>query len=274
MPIIMISSPPFSGGNIVAETLSKQMGYELIDDELMETSAKKYKVHVEKFKTALKRAPSLFGMSQEEILKYTAYFQATLLSTLTRDKIIYHGSVAHMMVSGVSHVLKAYIVANINDRASRMAATEGIDEKKALKEIQKLDKEHKKWIKTLFNTDDSNPVLYDMVLNIGQITVEDAAKIIQDASENRRFQPMTYSEQCMRNLALSSRVRAELITIDSNIVVRADYGDLTIQTKAMEKDKEKKITSIREALKDFDGVKKVEINVVEDFFGQVSTMLR
>ncbi|QWR78701.1 cytidylate kinase-like family protein [Candidatus Magnetomonas plexicatena] len=270
----MISSPPYSGGKRVSEILSKQMGYELIDDELMETSAKNYKVPVEKFKTALRRAPSLFGMSQEEILKYTAYFQATLISTLTRGNIIYHGAVGHMLISGVSHVLKAYIVANVNDRASRKVADEGIDEKKALKEIQKEDKEHKKRIKTLFNTDDSNPVLYDIVLNIGQITLEDAAKIIQDTSENRRFQPMTYSEQCMKNLELSCRVRAQLINIDSSIIVRAEYGELTINTKAVEKDKEKRIAAIREALKDFEGVKKVEINVAEDFFGQVSTILR
>ncbi|MBF0564344.1 MAG: cytidylate kinase-like family protein [Nitrospirae bacterium] len=274
MPIITLTRSSFSHGREIAQKTAEMMGYEVIGNEVIETASKEYNVPVAKLTGALERAPSLFGMSVETRRKYIAYFQAVMARYMLKDKLVYDGPAAHVLIQGVSHILKVCIVANIDDRTKLRAEEEKISEKEALKRLLKEDKEHKEWAKTFYNVDDSDPSLYDIVLNLGQLSVDDAVKIIASMASNKKFQPMTYSIKCISNIELACKIKAALIDLDPDVNVRADGGNVFIHTRTIEKEKDKRVAAIKDIASKFNDVRDVEVQVTEDFFKQVSSTLR
>ncbi|MEO5358620.1 MAG: cytidylate kinase-like family protein [Nitrospirae bacterium YQR-1] len=268
MSIVLVNSPSFSGGENVCKMVANKLQYDYLQDDIIDTVSATYGIDSEKLEKALKHAPSFFGMSLEERIIYLTYFQAVFVKTLLKDNIVYCGGIGHTLVSGISHIFKVYVIADVNERVRRRAANENISEGDALKKIQKDDKEHAKWMKAVLKTDDSNPALYDLTINIGQITEDDAVEFICKAVQSRRFQHMTYSINCLKNLELAYRVKAALIHLDSELTVRVEEDVVYINTKTL--DKEKRLAKIKEILKTLDNIKDVHINVLENYMERIS----
>ncbi|MCI4626191.1 MAG: cytidylate kinase-like family protein [Candidatus Magnetoovum sp. WYHC-5] len=275
MSIIMLNSQPYSGGKDIAIMLSAKIGYKNIGEEIYELTARHYNVPINKIKNALYDAPSLFSMMWQKRQKYIIYYHATLLSQLVQDNLIYYGYPGHILVQGISHVLKVYISADITDRARRKSNTEGTSDTYALKELVREDKKHKQLLHIYLNADDTNPAHYDMVLNTSQMTMEDAANYIAESVANKRFQSMTYSTGLVKKLDLTFRIKAAIIHIDANIDVKIEEDNVIINTKvSREKEKEKRAMLIQEILKNFEEIKTCDIVTEVDYFSSLSSSLR
>ncbi|MBF0591887.1 MAG: cytidylate kinase-like family protein [Nitrospirae bacterium] len=271
MSVITITRALYSHGKEIAQNVSEKMGYVCIGHEVIEAAANEYNVPAAKMTSALERAPSLFGMSADLRRKYIAYFQATLIRYIMKDNIVYHGPAGHILIQGVSHILKVCIVAPIADRVLFKTERDGVTEKEARKVIDKEDKEHRDWAKTFYNIDDSDPSLYDIVLNLGQINIEDAVRIISDTASAKKFQPMTYSIGCIANIELACRVRVALIDLDPTVNVRAVDGEVFVHTRALDKEKDRRTSEVRDIALRLPGVTSVEVQVTEDFLRQISS---
>ncbi len=274
MSVITISRGSYSRGRIIAEDVAREMGYECISDEVLLDASKTYGVAESKLVKAVHEAPSLLGMTLSTRQKYIAYIQAKLAIYFLKDNIVYHGPAGHLLIQGVSHILKVRIIANLEDRIHRKMEKEGVIEKEAKKSLLKEDKERIKWGKAIYNIDETDPNLFDLIINIGQIDIPEAVKIITNTVRNKKFQPMTYSVNLMNNIELSCRVRASLIDLDPNIKVRSDKGSVFIHTKSLGREKEKRIATIKENVLKIQDVKHVEVHITEDIFKQMSATVR
>ncbi|MBF0488545.1 MAG: cytidylate kinase family protein [Nitrospirae bacterium] len=275
MSIITINNRPCCRGRDIAAEVAATTSSELvISEQITALAAEEYHVSPEKIKNSYESPPTLFGMSLEERHRYLACYEATLMRFFLRDNIVYCGFVGRVLLEGISHVLKTYIISNLEDRARIRASRINISDKAAEKQLLKEDSSHKKLIKALYNFEDDDPKHYDIALNIGQITVEDAIEIISMTSKGRRFQPMTYSIAAAHNIELVYRVRAALIHIDPDISVRYECSGLIIHSRALQSETQKRTAAIKAQIETIADAGEAEIVITEDFFKQISSTLR
>jgi len=94
--------------------------------------------------------------------------------------------------------------------------------------LKKADKERRKWSQHLYGIDTWDPSLYDVVLNIATLTVEDAVDIIVHAAKLPRFQITPESQAILANVALAAQVQAALVKVYPKIEVSAENGAVVI----------------------------------------------
>jgi hypothetical protein len=191
-----------------------------------------------------------------------AYIKAVVADYMLKHDIVYHGLVGHPIIQGVSHVLKVRIIANLEDRIRLEMERENISEEKARKKISELDEQQKKWGQAVYGIDVTNPMYYDLLINVGHIgtdDTEDAVETITNAASHKKYQPNTYSLNCMKNIALSCRIKAALIDKNPDVEVKSDNGNVYVFTKAVKRVNQEKALSFKQDILQIEGVKHVEM---------------
>jgi len=262
LKIITISTDRYTKGTEIAEKVAQKMGYECVSREVILSAAKEYGVPEMKLMKAVKDTPTILDMFSRERLRYMAYIKAVVADYMVKNDIVYHGLVGHPIIRGVSHVLKVRIIANLEDRIRLEMDHENVSEEKARKIITNMDDQQKKWGKAVYGIDVTNPIFYDLVINVRHIWLddtEDAVETVVDAAGHKKFHPNTYSINCLKNIALSCRVKAALIEKDSKIEVKSDKGNVFVYTKTMKRKNQKQGLAFKEEIMKIEGVEHVEV---------------
>jgi hypothetical protein len=139
-----------------------------------------------------------------------------------------------------------------------------VSRKKALQSLKKIDEQRRKWSISLYGIDTSDPGLYDMVLHIRKITVDDAVDIICHTVGLKDFQTTPESQKAMDDLLLASEVKATLINLKPDVEVYSDSGKVSVTTSARLSQEEKLIQDIEGVVKTIPGVKEVTVHVQLD----------
>jgi cytidylate kinase len=272
--IITITDSSYSNGRQIAKSAAKRLNYEYADSEnILPLVSKKFGVSESKLAQALKDTPSNVGMFSKAKPEHIIFIETWITGYLLKNNIVYYGVVGIPLIQEVSHVLKVNIIANLESRIKNRMKLDNVSQDKARKAVTKEDAQLKKWVEAVYNIDVTDPNLYDLVINIGHIKgddVEDALETIIGTVEHKKFQPMTYSLRCMKNVAMSCRVRATLADIDSKMQVKSDEGTIYIYTKAVKKKAQDKVLEMKQKVMRLEGVKHVEVYIDYDLFAKVS----
>lgn len=264
MAIITISRGSYSKGKEVAEKTAQKLGYECISRDIVLEASKEFNIPEIKLVRAIHDAPSILSRFSRENEKYIAYIQKALLEHFKQDNVVYHGLAGHFFVKGVSHVVKVRIIADLEDRVKLEMEREGISRDEALHLLKKDDEERRKWSQHLYGIDPWDPCLYDMVIHIHKITVDDAVDMICHAAGLEDFKATPESLKAMENLVLAAEVRAALVQINPKLNVTADNGHVLVKTEAKLLQEEAMVREIDAIIKTMPGVKDYKINVEHD----------
>ena len=262
MKIITISTDRYTQGREIAEQVAKKMAYECVSREVILSAAKKFGVPEMKLLRTIRNKPTIMTMFSRERQRYITYIKAAVADYILTHDIVYHGLVGHPMIQGVSHVLKVRIIANLEDRIRLEMARENISEEKARKKISELDEQQKKWGQAVYGIDVTNPMYYDLVINVGHIgtaDTQDAVETIINTAHHKKYQPNTYSINCMKNIALSCRVRAALIDKNPEVEVKSDKGNVYVFAKAIKRKNQEKALAFKQGILKIEGVEHVEV---------------
>ena len=274
MSIITITDSSYSNGRQIAKSAAKRLNYEYADSEnILPLVSKEFGVSESKLARALKDTPSNVGMFSKAKPEHIIFIETLITEYLLKNNIVYYGVVGIPLIQEVSHVLKVHIIANLESRIKNRIKLDNVSQDKARKAVTKEDEQLKKWVEAVYNIDVTDPNLYDLVINIGHIKgddVEDALETIISTVEHKKFQPMTYSLRCMKNVAMSCRVRATLADIDPKMQVKSDEGTIYIYTKAVKKKAQDKVLEMKQKVMRLEGVKHVEVYIDYDLFAKVS----
>jgi len=272
--IITITAGSYSNGKQIAESAAKRLKYEYADSEIiLSLVSGEFGVSESDLARVLKEAPSGVGMFSKARPEYIIFIETLLAEYLLKNNIVYYGVVGLSLIKEISHVLKVRIIANLEDRITTGMKLYKISRDKAGKIIKKEDEEQAKWAAAVYDIDLMDPNLYDLAINIGHIKsndVEDAIETIVSTVKHKKFQPMTYSLRCMKNIAISCRVRATLTDIDSKMQVNSDEGTVYIYTRAIKKKAQNKALEMKQKVMKIEGVKHVEVYVDYDLFSSVA----
>jgi hypothetical protein len=224
-------------------------------------ASKKFKVTDKEIFRAIHDAPSFSDHFHYGRERYVAFFQAALMDVLQRDNVVYHGLAGHFFIQGISHGLKVRIITRLEERVRVLNERENLGARNAAKLIKNEDRERKKWSRHLYGIDTWDPSLYDMVLNIHDLSVEEAAEIICNTVRLERFQTTPESLRKFDDLLVRSRVIAVLVLIKPDIEVSVENGRVSVVTQAPDDEETKLRREIESRVKTVSGVEDVEIQV-------------
>ena len=274
MAVIVISSDFYETGREIAESTAKVLGYDCVGREILGRVADRYQVAETKLTQALNQTPSVLGLPSRLWKRCLAYIQEATLTELLKDNKVCQGLAAHAYVTGISHVLRVRVLSDAEKRAERLATQEGMSLGRAMKVLEREKKASRRWSMDAYRVDETDPSRYDLVISLSQIDRDEAVKIMKETVAYARFKPMTYSITCLQDLALSSRVRAELLGRFPNVRVSASSGTVIIETTTLKREKEKKARAIKESVAKIPGVEYVEVHVINDLLRQAAESFR
>ena len=236
MTVITISRGCFSHGQEIAEKVAKKLGYECVSREILVEAAQLFNVAEKKLIRSLNNAPNILERIVHGKERYLEYIKAALLEYVRKGNVVYHGHAGHLLLTEIPQVLKIRIIADKEDRINLLQKRENETKEAAAGIIENEDKNRAYWTRYLYKMDINDPKLYDIVINIGNLTIQDACEIIYVAARGNSFRITDESKQAVEDLAIASHLRAALQPVcDAEVSVKE--GDVYVTVSAQKRKK-------------------------------------
>jgi cytidylate kinase len=228
MAIITISRGSYSRGKEVAEALAERLGYECVSRDILLETCEEFAIPEIRLVKALHDAPSVLDRFSHGRERYMSYFRAAFLNHMVKDNIIYHGLSGHFFLQGIAHAVKVRIIANMEDRIKEEMKRENSSAEEARYLLKKDDDERRKWGMSLYGKDTWNCSLYDLVLRIDIMTVEDVVGVLEGITQQGRFNATPESTAILKEHALLANVHAKIVNIAPRATVSIKDGVVTL----------------------------------------------
>jgi osmotically-inducible protein OsmY len=229
MPIITISRGSASGGLALAQGLGARLGYALVSREDIIAQASRFGASEAELREALLKPVRLRDRLGHARRRYLAFVQEALCERARDGHIIYHGNAGHLLLGGISHVLRVRLIAPLAYRVAAVVERQQLSRDDALHYIEQMDRQREDWTRFLYGVNWLDPGLYDLTVNLQTLAVEGAVEVVAAAAQRAEFQPTGESRKAMADLLLASRVRAALAadrtTASTEVEVRVE-GDV------------------------------------------------
>jgi cytidylate kinase len=249
---------------MLAESLARRLGYRCVDRDQIIQKAAAWGVSQDDLRTAIERPPTFLGQSQHTKYLYLAFIQAALTEEVRTGNAIYHGLAGHLLLGKGPHVLHARIIAPMEFRIGRLQDRLKCNRKEAIAYIEKMDEERRRWTRFLYGVSWEDPSLYDIVLNLEQLNLDDACDLLFSASQLKYFEITPEIRRTMDDLATASHVKANLAmnpaTFNVQFEVAAKGGAVSIKGDIIGPYQAKKIGSI---VRGIPGVTEVHLDQLE-----------
>ena len=264
MPIITISRGSFSGGKMLAQAVAHKLGYRCIDRDQVIQKAAAWGVSQEQLRTAIEKPPTFLGQSQHTKYIYLAYIQAALTEEVRTGNAIYHGLAGHLLLGAGPHILRTRIIAPMEFRIGTVQERLNYSRKEAIAYIEKMDGDRRKWTQFLYGVDWRDASLYDIVVNLEQMNLEEACDVLCTVARLKCFASTPTTHRALHDLAKASRVKANLAmdpaTSDLQFEVLAHDGSVSVKGDIVSPRQVKEIARIARAAP---GITEVHLDELE-----------
>jgi cytidylate kinase len=262
MSIVTISRGSYSRGKEVAEKLALALNYECLSREIVLEASAQFNIPEIRLVRAIHDAPSILDRFTYGKERYVAFFRAAFLKRVQKDNVVYHGLAGHFFLQGVPHVLKVRIIADLEDRVREETEREGISAEEARRILAKDDQERRKWGIHLYGADTWDPTLYDVVVHIDNMGVDDAVALILAALQRPCFLTTHLSQNRIDDLALSAQVEAALVSEFPKVSCTARHGEVFVSVRASLVEELSVTQKVKRIAERMQGVKMIHVNVV------------
>ena len=260
MSIITISRGSYSRGKEVAEKLAAKLNYECVSRDILLEACAEFNIPEIKLIRALHDAPSVLERFKNGKERYLSYHRYALLKHVKKDNVIYHGLAGQYILKDIPHVLKVRIIADIDDRVREEMKRENISAEKALYILKKDDEERRKWGLQVYGTDTWDSRLYDMVLRINTLTVDDAVQILYETVQKPIFQLTPESQETLGNMEKAAKIHAMLVDLSLRNKVAVGNGTAYINNVGEDLKSDSSLReSIEKQILEVDGITSIKI---------------
>jgi CheY-like chemotaxis protein len=266
MPIITI----FSGGfcqeeSIVREVMTRTGCRHIRDADIVAEASRLSAMAASKIGRAFSSKTSVFNKFTLEKERSLAYIRLAVADLITTDNAIITCFSGQLIPAHISHTLRVCLIAPKKYRIAA-AARQGISEKEAARLVQRREEDCSFWVDSLFsNGDPWDPILYDIVIPVDKMSLQDAATLIADNAGRDIIRQTADSKRALEDFRLAARTEAALVRQGHTVEVSAKDGaiTLTINKHVL------RLNRLQEELKSIAapiaGVKSVETKTGRDF---------
>jgi cytidylate kinase len=262
MAIITISRGTKSGGEELAGRLADRLGYKTINREVISECARKYNIMEQDLLEELEHAPGLWHKLTREYNRQLIYIKCTLLEMIKGDNIIYHGHAGQLLLAGIDNVLKLRLETPVEDRINAVMKETKKSHDEALEYIKHLDEQRLRWVKLLYDEDWRNPSLYDLSVNLQNMSLATICDIVETAVKSDDFKTTELTKKHLANVSLACEVKAAIAADDKvwdqPITISAEDGIIVLKGQA-KNDKLRQL--IIETASQVKGVSKCDVTI-------------
>ncbi|MEA3361750.1 MAG: cytidylate kinase family protein [Thermodesulfobacteriota bacterium] len=181
MAIITISREMGSGGIPIVHQIAEELGYTLVDGDVISESAENYDLSQEALKQIDEKPPAFVENLDRQIELNMNRIQLIVLEQALKGNVIIYGRGGQDLLPDITSVLRVRVIAPFEERVERWAQREWIDPDLARSLVRKSDQQRAGFIKYYFDRNWTNPIEYDMVINTTRVSNEMAVKLIIEA---------------------------------------------------------------------------------------------
>ena len=187
-PVITVSREPGSNGHLIAMELAKQLDLDLFDVNIINEVAKSAKMSERVVMTLDEKGRSFLDELVNTLEKERHLWDHEYLDHLTKiigtigkhGRAVILGRGANFILS-TDTALKVRIIAPKELKINNVANELDISKKEAELRIMNVESEREAFIKKYFDADGSDPMHYDLVLNMANLSVDAAVDVIKTA---------------------------------------------------------------------------------------------
>jgi cytidylate kinase len=233
MSVVAISETFGSQGTEIGWELSRAMGWEFADREIIAKAAERYGESVMDLHHVSEERPTLWERFSDSTRHYVSCIEATILEMAARDEAVLVGHGAAIILREIPHVLRVRVCAPESLRAARAQHGQGLATgETALEFVREVDRERAARIKFLYHVDVDDPALYDLVINTERASVADGVRIIRAALQGEFVRPSLRSLAIARDVSIAAQAKARLLvdpaTRGMRPAVTAAAGKVTV----------------------------------------------
>lgn len=260
MSIICISRGSYYRGRDVAHKVAEMLDYGGISRDSLLASSDEFDIAEIKLMRNIQHATQILERYSFGRERYINFISSSILRHLKQDNYVYHGIAGQFFLHDIKHLLRVRIIADLDERVTSEAERENIPLDQARMQLKHDDEERQKWALFLYGIDIIDPGLYDMVLNVSGMGVNEAADIIAQAAKLPCYQADDESLKKVSDMALAAEVRAALFDFPMAGVTAGD-GKVYINVKSPEDHTEAIRTRIEAAIEGIEELNDAEIRV-------------
>ncbi|MBU1169957.1 MAG: cytidylate kinase-like family protein [Proteobacteria bacterium] len=261
MSIITISRAFCSKGTQLAELIAEQLHYTCVSREILLEASDQFNIPEIILTKAIHDGPTIFDKFTHGKQRYIAFIRSALLDFLKKDNMVYHGLAGHFFLQGLPHVLKVRTIADMDVRIREEMEKENISELMARKRLMNDDKNRHNFGMYLYGVDTYDPDLFDLVINLRDMSLNDCADIVCHTATRPSFTTTEESLERLSDLALAAKVYALIIDKYFNSSVHSHEGNVSIQMNDQLAKPEKIRKDVEKLIKNVQEVKKISISV-------------
>lgn len=228
MPIVTISRGSHSRGKEVAEKLAQRVDYACVSREILLEASEEFNIPEISLVRAIHDSPSILERFRHGKERYISYYQYALLKHVQKDRVVYHGLAGQYFLRLIPHVLKVRILASMEDRVAEVMKRDQTSRRDAENILRKDDEERRRWGLKLYGIDTWDSRLYDIVVLIDKLSIDDAVDIIVETMKKPVFQTTKESQNILDNQLLCAKIHAMLVNFSLMIEVQAKDGVITL----------------------------------------------
>lgn len=210
MPIITIYQGASGSGQEIAEAVAAALEYRCWGRAELVEAARRYGIIELKLNELVKSAPEKWQTSSLDFRRYRCALQAALCEAVLGGTLVYHGHSGQELLRDIRHVIKVLLTAPMEFRIEQTRARQGVTEDEARRYIELTDEARSRRLMAMFGADWRDPSRYDLALNLAQMSLDSAARIIFEVAQLEEYQPTDLSEQRFADLSLAARASAFL----------------------------------------------------------------
>lgn len=268
MSVISLFSGSYCKKDQVLALVEEQTGYVRVTDETVVAEAAELSgLPVSKLARAMSSKLSVFNKFTHEKERAQAWLRLAMARKLERDSLLFDGFTGLLIPAAVGHALKVCLIADLRFRLDTAMSQKKIGEKEALRLIREGDQDCAAWVESVHcNKDPWTAGLYDILIPMNKLSVEDAARLILENLDKPVVRTTPESKEAVLDALLAAQVEVALAQEGHNVSVsaRGKVVTITINKNVM------LLSRLEEELKELagkvDGVARVEVKVGRDFY--------
>jgi cytidylate kinase len=198
--VVCVSSQDGAGADDAAQLVAKDLGFRLIDEEIVTQAAVSADLEpstiadVERRKSMLSRLleglapaaavapmapmPAVVAFGQPASDELRGLIRSAIEETAAGGEVVLVAHAASHALSGRDDVLRVLITASDETRRRRMAEEFQVDEKEAGRRMSRSDAGRADYLKRFYGVGAERPTHYDLVINTDKVSPDTAARLI------------------------------------------------------------------------------------------------
>ena len=251
MTFIGIFSGSYCHGDEVASRVAKELGFTDVSQKVLDEAAARHGTAADRLRHSIEGPASLFDAFRRDRGRNVAYVREAIAEHIVRDAlpgpayrepglgaavpddapaagVVHHGFATHLLPKTVSHVLRVCLVANRSFRTDLAMRAEGVSEKKARSLLESQDRQRIEWTQFLFDLGPWDERLYDVLIPMNKMSVEEAVQLIVAQARKEVVAPNPQSRSAAQDHVLACKVGVAIAEAGHEVEVSAADGNVTI----------------------------------------------